>query len=81
MVIIVSSFDASRCVLCCANKVWRRFWMTRHDAKLEEKTHNAILSSLLDRIMREIFRLLVCSFGVLNMCLCILWHRVVLPLS
>jgi hypothetical protein len=50
-------------------------------AKLEEKTHNAILSSLLDRIMREIFRLLVCSFGVLNMCLCILWHWVVLPLS
>jgi len=50
-------------------------------AKLEEKTHNAILSSLSYRIMREIFRFLVCSFGVLNMRLCILWHWVVLPLS
>jgi hypothetical protein len=65
--------------------------MTRHDQHYQRKKLQNLKKKLTMqfcllfhnsyRIMREIFRFLVCSFGVLNMRLCILWHWVVLPLS
>lgn len=63
MVRIVSVYGASRCVLCCDNKVWRRFWTVQRRQHRQrkkflnwkkKKAHSAILLSLSDEVLREV---------------------------